>query len=144
MLFGQMVKSYRISRGMRNRAKFARDLGVSTETIRLVEGGKGLPRVDTLRATMELLSLSEGEASKMMMCWVDGQIRAIAKDLPENAPKSFAEQFGVQVMNHILAAVEEELGEENARDLAVSITQTAMIIIEDMFRVSDPDDMEEE
>ena len=145
MHFGQMIKSYRISRGMRNRAKFARELGVSAETMRLLEGGKSLPRVDTLRAIIDLLDLDLPESTKVMTTWLDEQVKTTAATLPEYVPKTFSDLFAHHFMAHTLAAVEEELGEtDEAMELAGSMAETGKAIIEDLLTMSDPGDTEEE
>jgi hypothetical protein len=111
--------------------------------MRLIEVGQSLPRVDTLRAMLDFLDLEKWERSKMTMRWFEERVRLVGKDLPDDVPRSFIELFGTQFFDHVVAAVEEEIGEEEGRELGVSLVQTATVILDDLLGMSDLGDTEE-
>lgn len=140
MQFGELLKSYRVSRGMRSRAKFAKEVGVSTEAMRLVEAGRSLPRVDTLRSILLLLALEEWEANKLMMCWMNGRMRVVASEVPTVVRNTFVQRFCELFQGHLKAALEEELPPDDLEELIESLLTAAAAVLDDLLGLSDPEE----
>jgi len=134
MHFGELLRDFRMSRGKKNRSKFAKEVGISAEGLRVIESGMRFPSPKVMNSICEALDLFPGEALRLKLLLLDFKYSDSAAELMSSEEVSaFATIFNEKA-GPLIKEVLSELSQERRVENLNYLLGTFHVLIEEILQ----------